>query len=982
MPVKGFANMDENGTDRTPDLIRVSLASSEYKTAPGERVEMEVFLENSGPSDYFFVNLLDVPPGWLDASLPSSIWIASGGQEKLVLAVCPPAEGAGISGSYPGRLYVFGQTAPENCKELPVVLKILPSGQAKKKFLLRSDVDHLSAVPGAKLTVPLTIGNLSTESLALELAVEGIPASWVLLPSPNLALSAGENKYVDVSFQIPATPETRAGDYPLKIFLFDQKDPTVKEGVEIGLTIAAFESQGPIGVRMGSLQFAAAPGGNFTVPLTVLNRGLVPATFRLGIDGIPVSWVSTSTPVVSLKPGESRSIAMLVRPPLSATSPAGRRKFRLVVMNQESPDQVVRVDCILTLAAFTQFSAALDPQEVDAGKPVRVFVKNEGNTQQVFHLACMSQGNQLVFEFLEPEGGVQKETGTPPVKQPVDYSALHIPPGETAAFRFAARQRSRPILGSPPPYSYQAVVSSDHKESSPLTGEVKGSGLIPVWVLAIFLILCLWMGFSASFTFFGMRMQDNRATQTAVAGTAQVIGATQTIVANQTAAAMAGQQDTDGDGLTNQQEAGYGTDPNNADTDRDGLLDGQEVLRTGTNPLLPDTDGDGLTDGDEAKRGTNPLNPDSDGDALRDGDEVRIGTNPLKQDTDGDGLIDSAEPGPCPNPLNPDSDADGIIDGRDLSPCDASNPHMTATSIAGQPTPSFTPPVILPTQTPSPLPVVPTVPQLPSFPGLILFDSSRDGNPEIYALDASGQTRRMTNSPAADIQGVWDPSMQRIAFTSNRNGQNDIYLMNADGSNPVDLTNNPADDQQPYWSSDGSWILFTTNRDGNYEIYAIQVNNLETRNLTNNLASDTQSSWIRSRTKDLSGDFVLFTSDRDGNQEIYRMKFDGTDITNLTNNPASDQMARGSPDGSMLTFTSDRTGNMDVYDMRLDGQGLVDLTNNPANDFGPAWSGDQAWLAFTSDRSGNRDVFIMRPGLPDLYNVTNNPNQDEVSDWR
>jgi len=146
-------------------------------------------------------------------------------------------------------------------------------------------------------------------------------------------------------------------------------------------------------------------------------------------------------------------------------------------------------------------------------------------------------------------------------------------------------------------------------------------------------------------------------------------------------------------------------------------LDGQEVLTLKTNPLLPDSDGDGLTDGDEVKRGTNPLNPDTDGDALRDGDEVRIGTNPLKQDTDGDGLIDSAEPGPCPNPLNPDSDQDGIIDGKDLNPCDPTNQSVTATSIAGQPTVTFAPlptasftppPIIIPTLTPSPLPVMPT----------------------------------------------------------------------------------------------------------------------------------------------------------------------------------------------------------------------------------------------------------------------------------
>jgi uncharacterized membrane protein len=982
--------MDENGSDRQPDLIQVALSSSEYMLVAGGSVDIEVILENRGPSDYFIVNVLGIPPGWLQTSGPSAVWIASGGKERILLTVCPPAVGDGILGSYPARLYVFGQTAPDQGMTVPFALKVMPAEKNKKIIRLRSETDKLTAAPGTKLRVPLRVSNSSPETASLEILVEGVPANWVSLPFTIITLLGGEDKPLDLDLQIPATPEIRAGRYLLRITLTSQDDPSISEEAAINLTIAAYESLGPVGVTMGTMQFAVAPGDSITVPLTVLNRGLAQATFRLGIDGIPVGWVSTSTPAVTLRPGENREIAMQIRPPLVSASPAGRRKFRLVVMNQEFPDQVVKVDCILTLAAFTQFSAALDPQEEEAGKPVNVIVKNEGNTRQSFHLSCDSPGNQLIFEYLEPAGAAQAVSSQP--SQPpgastgsrsLDYAVIHIPPGETGIFRFVARPRTRPLLGSPAPYPYQAIVRAEHKESPPLPGAINGRGWIPVWVLAVFLILCLWMGFSATFTFFGDRFQSGRATQTAAAATAQVISVTETIVANQTAAAIAGVQDSDGDGLTNQQEAGYGTDPNNADTDRDGLLDGQEILSLGTNALLADSDGDGLTDGDEVKRGTNPLNPDTDGDGLRDGDEVRIGTDPLKQDTDGDGLIDSAEPGPCPNPLNPDSDADGIIDGRDLSPCDASNPALTSTSIAAQPTASFTPPpVILPTLTPSMAPIAPTVLPLPKFSGLIMFDSNRDGNSEVYALDSSGQIRRITNGPSTDIQGVWDPSMRRIAFTSNRDGQNEIYIMNADGTNPVNLTNNPADDQQPYWSSDGSSILFTTNRDGNDEIYAIQVNTLEARNLTNNPASDTQPSWIRSRAKDLSGDYVLFTSNRDGNQEIYRMKSDGTDAINLTMSPASDQMARGSPDGSLVAFTSDRTGNSDVFEMRLDGQGLTDLTNNSASDFGPVWSSDQVWIAFTSDRNGNRDVYIMKPGLPDLYNVTNHPGQDQVSDWR
>ena len=107
--------------------------------------------------------------------------------------------------------------------------------------------------------------------------------------------------------------------------------------------------------------------------------------------------------------------------------------------------------------------------------------------------------------------------------------------------------------------------------------------------------------------------------------------------------------DSDNDGLSDDFERNLGTDPNDADTDDDGLLDGQEVGKNGigTNPLDPDSDDDGLTDGEEAG---------ADG----------LGTNPLSKDTDGDGLSDKVEvegkPTPT-DPKNPDTDGDGKLDG-------------------------------------------------------------------------------------------------------------------------------------------------------------------------------------------------------------------------------------------------------------------------------------------------------------------------------
>lgn len=131
-----------------------------------------------------------------------------------------------------------------------------------------------------------------------------------------------------------------------------------------------------------------------------------------------------------------------------------------------------------------------------------------------------------------------------------------------------------------------------------------------------------------------------------------------------------GPKDTDGDGLTDEDEVTkYKTDPNNPDTDGDGLSDGQEVLVYGTDPLDPDTDDDGLKDGEEVLTyKTDPLNSDTDGDGLKDGEEVlTYKTDPLKPDTDGDGLKDGEEALTYKtDPLNPDTDGDGLKDGEEV----------------------------------------------------------------------------------------------------------------------------------------------------------------------------------------------------------------------------------------------------------------------------------------------------------------------------
>ena len=128
--------------------------------------------------------------------------------------------------------------------------------------------------------------------------------------------------------------------------------------------------------------------------------------------------------------------------------------------------------------------------------------------------------------------------------------------------------------------------------------------------------------------------------------------------------------DTDGDGLTDEEEEDLGTDPNDPDTDGDGLEDGEEVNTTETDPNDPDSDDDGLTDGEEVDTtGTDPNDPDTDDGGVNDGDEVDAGTDPLEgtdDDSDGDGLTNDEEEELGTDPNDPDSDDDGLTDGEEV----------------------------------------------------------------------------------------------------------------------------------------------------------------------------------------------------------------------------------------------------------------------------------------------------------------------------
>jgi TolB protein len=169
-----------------------------------------------------------------------------------------------------------------------------------------------------------------------------------------------------------------------------------------------------------------------------------------------------------------------------------------------------------------------------------------------------------------------------------------------------------------------------------------------------------------------------------------------------------------------------------------------------------------------------------------------------------------------------------------------------------------------------------------SASGKIAFDNGGD----IFVINANGTgLEQLTNTPAVrNIRPDWSPDGRQIAFVSRRDGNDEIYEMNADGSDPTRLTTNPFSDNAPAWSPDGRKIVFQSNRDGNVEIYAMNADGTDQTRLTNYPGRDQDPDW--------SPDGQTIAFERDGEPitdfttQVYVMNADGTDPTPLTGLPS------------------------------------------------------------------------------------------------
>jgi Tol biopolymer transport system component len=286
----------------------------------------------------------------------------------------------------------------------------------------------------------------------------------------------------------------------------------------------------------------------------------------------------------------------------------------------------------------------------------------------------------------------------------------------------------------------------------------------------------------------------------------------------------------------------------------------------------------------------------------------------------------------------------------------------------------------------SPKDLEPTEPR----PG-ILFTSDRSGDWDIYLVQADGSgLTQITDHPQVDADPDWSPDGSQIAFRSRRDGSSDIFIMGSDGSSPINLFKDPPesldDEFAPRWNQNGETFSLYTDRfpprgsciSGFHQIVLLRLRDgkYEFDLFDTNAGEQYSSTWSP------DGRYLVFSSAcrLPGYQlHIYDTESGETQI--LTNEPISHTHPAWSHNGQYLAFTKNINKNNEIFLLDLNTQDQIQLTNNPAKDTMPTWSPDDSQIAFVSDRDGNDEIYIMDIDGANLVNLTQHPADDWYPSW-
>lgn len=270
----------------------------------------------------------------------------------------------------------------------------------------------------------------------------------------------------------------------------------------------------------------------------------------------------------------------------------------------------------------------------------------------------------------------------------------------------------------------------------------------------------------------------------------------------------------------------------------------------------------------------------------------------------------------------------------------------------------------------------------------IAFTSPREGNDEIYIMDTNGKNlQNLTNHPAQDWQPTFSPNGHWMAFVSNRSGTNRIYLMNRNNNIIRPLTDHLASkaDFDPDWSPDGQWIAFTSNHPGvpksTDHVYKINVN-------TGDLQQLTDTGYNRFPKWSPDGDRILFYSARDEGNDLFLMKSNGKNVRRVIERRFGGGDPTWSPDGTQIAYSETDLAGVGIYIITDDGQNNRRITRENTWGYMPAWSPDGQWIAYELEVESpwgnlNRDsnIHLISPDGIETRQLTEHPARDRYPAW-
>ena len=257
----------------------------------------------------------------------------------------------------------------------------------------------------------------------------------------------------------------------------------------------------------------------------------------------------------------------------------------------------------------------------------------------------------------------------------------------------------------------------------------------------------------------------------------------------------------------------------------------------------------------------------------------------------------------------------------------------------------------------------------------IAFTSDRTGAKEIWVMDYDGANpRKITGHHSTSMSPAWSPDGASLAYTSFFNGPPGLYLADLASGRKRPVVTSGTLNTSPSFSPDGKRIAFARSLDGNVEIFTADLDGGNLRRLTNSAAIDTNPAWSP------KGGNIAFTSSRASNPHIYLMDAEGANQRRLTFDGTYNDGAAWSPEGDLIAYASRRDGQFQIAVTNVGTLETQVLTSGPGENESPTFSPDGRQIAFTSRRSGHKQIYVMALDGSKLRPLTTEGNND-MADW-